>query len=172
MRRLLAGAAASLCMLAFAPAAGAQLPLPVQLPQLPVPGVGGSTGPAPQPYQANDGLGFRNILPPGENGFDNGAQLALFEATKQRPPHNDDQLAMYRDLIYAAPNLSEADIGKYFKDESFGVKPGDVESVEHPRSDVTIVRDKGFGVPHIYGATRAGTMFGVGYATAEDRLFF
>jgi acyl-homoserine lactone acylase PvdQ len=159
-------------MLAFAPAAGAQLPLPVQLPQLPIPGTGGSTGPAPQPYQANDGLGFRNILPPGENGFDNGAQLALFEATGQRPSHNDDQLAMYRDLIYAAPNLTEADIPKYFKDESFGVEPNDVASVEHPRSDVTIVRDKGFGVPHIYGPTRAGTMFGVGYATAEDRLFF
>src|SRR6185437_7205187 len=43
---------------------------------------------------------------------------------------------------------------------------------ESPRSDVTIVRDSAFGVPHIYGSTRAGTMFGIGYATAEDRLFF
>jgi Penicillin amidase len=37
---------------------------------------------------------------------------------------------------------------------------------------VTIVRDRGFGVPHIYGATRDGAMFGLGYAGAEDRLFF
>ena len=35
---------------------------------------------------------------------------------------------------------------------------------------MTIQRDS-FGVPHIYGATRAGAMFGAGYATAEDRLF-
>ena len=37
---------------------------------------------------------------------------------------------------------------------------------------MTIVRDKGFGVPHVYGATRDGAMFGLGYAGAEDRLFF
>ena len=34
------------------------------------------------------------------------------------------------------------------------------------------MRDTGFGVPHIYGDTRAELMFGIGYATAEDRLFF
>ena len=34
------------------------------------------------------------------------------------------------------------------------------------------MRDKQFGVPHIYGDTRAELMFGIGYATAEDRLFF
>ena len=49
---------------------------------------------------------------------------------------------------------------------------GEVERRYSPRADVTIVRDKGFGVPHIYGATRDGAMFGLGYAAAEDRLFF
>ncbi|HKN95084.1 MAG TPA: penicillin acylase family protein, partial [Thermoleophilaceae bacterium] len=172
MRRLLWGVAASwLAMLALCASANAQLPLPIPLPTLPLPGAGG--GPAPQPYGANDGGGFRNILPPGENGFDNAAQLAAFEGTKKtRPPHNDDQLAMYSNLIYAAPGLTEAQIPNYFKDATFGVQPNDVESTESPRSDVTIERDKGFGVPHVYGATRAGTMFGLGYATAEDRLFF
>ncbi|HEX6458529.1 MAG TPA: penicillin acylase family protein [Thermoleophilaceae bacterium] len=170
MRRLLWGVAAGwLAVLALCASASAQLPLPVPLPTLPV--VGGG-GPAPQPYGANDGGGFRNILPPGENGFDNAAQLAAFEATKARPPHNDDQLGMYSNLIYAAPGLTEAQIPSYFKDATFGVQPNDVESTESPRSDVTIERDKGFGVPHVYGATRAGTMFGLGYATAEDRLFF
>ena len=43
---------------------------------------------------------------------------------------------------------------------------------ESPEPGVTIVRDKQFGVPHIYGDTRAELMFGIGYATAEDRLFF
>jgi acyl-homoserine lactone acylase PvdQ len=37
---------------------------------------------------------------------------------------------------------------------------------------VTIERDAQFGVPHIYGDTRPELMFGIGYATAEDRLFF
>ncbi len=47
-----------------------------------------------------------------------------------------------------------------------------MESTESPEAGVTIVRDKGFGVPHIYGNTRPELMFGIGYATAEDRLFF
>src|SRR5919108_5853139 len=168
MRRLLAGAAACFSMLIWCSPSWAQLPLPVPLP-VPLPSGGGV---APQPYGANDGGGFRNILPPGENGLVTAPQLLAFEANKSRPPHNDDQLAMYSDLIYAAPNLTAAQIPNYFKDATFGVKPDDVASTESPRSDVTIVRDKGFGVPHIYGSTRAGTMFGIGYATAEDRLFF
>ena len=36
---------------------------------------------------------------------------------------------------------------------------------------MTIVRDKAYGVPHIYGDTRADTEFGAGYAGAQDRLF-
>src|SRR5690606_12001241 len=46
-----------------------------------------------------------------------------------------------------------------------------VESTTRPRSDVTIVRDKETGVPHITGTTREGTMFGAGYAGAQDRLW-
>ena len=49
---------------------------------------------------------------------------------------------------------------------------GQAERTYSPRSDVTIVRDRAFGVPHVYGATRDGAMFGLGYAGAEDRLFF
>ncbi|GAC1323395.1 MAG: penicillin acylase family protein [Thermoleophilaceae bacterium] len=124
------------------------------------------------PYQANDFLGFHDVLPPGTNGLANAAGLAAFKATGARPAHNDDQLAMYRDLVYAAPNLRPQDLGRYYKDASFGVRPQDIARTEQPRSDVTIVRDGGFGVPHIYGSTRSGTMFGAGYAAAEDRLFF
>ena len=36
---------------------------------------------------------------------------------------------------------------------------------------VTISATSAYGVPHIYGDTRADTMFGAGYAGAEDRLF-
>ena len=49
---------------------------------------------------------------------------------------------------------------------------GEVERTYSPRDDVTITRDAEFGVPHIYSDSREGAMFGIGYATAEDRLFF
>jgi len=126
-----------------------------------------------QPYRANDGTGFWSVLPPGQHGVDNAVDIGRFEASGTPPAHSSDQTRMYQDLVYATPGLTQADIPKYFKDESFGVKPGDAGRTYHPggRGDVTIVRDNSFGVPHIYGDTRAGLMFGIGYAQAEDRLF-
>lgn len=126
--------------------------------------------PTPGAYQQGDFKGFWDILPPGSNGVDSAAEAAQFEATGQRPANWDDQLAMYRDLIYATPGLKAEDIPKYFKDASFGAKPEDVVRTESPRSDVVIQWDK-FGVPHIWSDTRVGAMFGSGYAQAEDRLF-
>src|SRR4051794_26113235 len=127
--------------------------------------------PAPQPYGQNDAGGFRDVLPPGTNGFDNAIELARFFSSGERPAHNDDQLAMYRDLVYASPGLSPASLRRYYKDSTFGVQKQDVERTYSPRGDVTVVRDR-FGVPHVYGDTRDGAMFGLGYVTAEDRLFF
>jgi acyl-homoserine lactone acylase PvdQ len=154
-----------------APGAGAQLPC---LPPLPCPTPPGSSPPGATipPYGTNDHGGFRNVLPPGTNGFDNLAQLAAFETTKSYPPHSNDQVAMYSNLTTAAPGITTATIPQFYKDATFGVPAGGVESTENPETGVTIVRDKAFGVPHIYGDTRAALMFGIGYATAEDRLFF
>jgi acyl-homoserine lactone acylase PvdQ len=123
------------------------------------------------PYGAQDAGGFRNVLPPGEAGTDNVAQLAQFEATGAYPPHWTDQQPLYDGLIQGAEGLTDATIPDYYKDATFGVKPADVESTTKPRSDVTILRDKQYGIPHIYGTTREGTMFGTGYAGAQDRLF-
>src|SRR3954462_6885465 len=155
-------------------AAQAQIPIPPIPTVVPtvVPGVPSPPGPGAQPYQANDGKGFRDILPPGARGRYNAAELAAFLATKQTVPHCCDQLGMYRDLMYATPGLQASQIPDYFKDSSFGVPDGQAERPYAPRADVTIVRDRGFGVPHIYGADRDGAMFGTGYAAAEDRLFF
>jgi acyl-homoserine lactone acylase PvdQ len=125
-----------------------------------------------QPYGTGDFGGFHDVLPPGTSGLANGPQLAAFLAFGQRPGHNDDQLGMYRDLMYATPGLQAHDIPKYFKDSTFGVQDADVASTISPRSDVTIIRDRRYGVPHIYGTTRDGAMFGTGYAAAQDRLFF
>jgi penicillin amidase len=126
---------------------------------------------APGPYE-NVGSQYRNVLPPGSNGLSNGVELAAFLATGERPSHNSDQLPLYRDLLPAAPGLKKKEVASYFKDASFGVAPGDVAREYRPRDDVVIQRDRSFGVPHIYGDTRAGAMFGAGYVSAEDRLFF
>jgi acyl-homoserine lactone acylase PvdQ len=131
-----------------------------------------AAAPAPQPYGTNDFGGFRDVLPPGTNGRATAADIAAFGATGRRPPHNDDQLNMYASLVRRAPNLTTAEIPSYFKDATFGVKAGEAERTYSPRSDVTIVRDRPFGVPHVYGSTRGGAMFGLGYIAAEDRLFF
>lgn len=125
-----------------------------------------------QPYGYGDYGGFHDILPPGTNGLDTLPQLAAFEASGQRPEHNDDQLGMYNALTTAAGNVTDATLSNYFTNATFGVPAADVESQQSPEPGVTIVRDKQYGIPHIYGDTRAELMFGIGYATAEDRLFF
>src|SRR5215218_4198072 len=173
----LAAAPLVAALLAVAPAAAQvpplpPLPTPSVVPTVPsIPGVT-PTPPEPQPYQANDGRGFRDILPSGTRGLYNGPELAAFLATKQTVPHCCDQLPMYRDLVYATPGLQAGDINRFFKDSSFGVPEGQVERRYSPRGDVTILRDKAFGVPHVYGRDRDGAMLGLGYAAAEDRLFF
>jgi len=126
---------------------------------------------APSPYGTNDAGGFRNVLPPGENGLDNIAQLFEFRGLGVVPAHFADQQPLYENLVYGAPTLTEAQIPNFYKDATFGVQPGQVESTIEPRPGVTIQRDSAYGVPHIYGETRADTMFGAGYAGANDRLF-
>src|SRR4051812_42193061 len=128
--------------------------------------------PAPTPYGQDDPGRFFHIIPPGEAGTVNALQAAQFEASKQPPAHFSDQRDPYTNLLYATPGLQDADIGKYFPDATFGVKPDDVARTYSPISDVTIVRDKSFGIAHVSGATRYATAFGIGYAEAEDRLFF
>jgi hypothetical protein len=125
-----------------------------------------------QAYGTNDFGGFHNILPPGASGFATISQLVAFLGTGVRPQHNDDQLAMYSSLTTAAPSIKASQISSFFNDATFGVRGGDVAGTQSPEPGVTIVRDKQFGIPHIYGQTRAALMFGIGYATAEDRLFF
>ncbi len=125
-----------------------------------------------QPYGTNNLGSFTNVLPPGESGFDNLIQAGQFETGKTYPSHSHDQLQMYSNLTTAAPGIQPSQIGHFYKDATFGVPTGAVASTESPEPGVTIVRDTAYGVPHIYGDTRAALMFGIGYATAEDRLFF
>jgi len=153
---------------------------------LALPALAQAAPPPPGAYQANDFAGGRsyNIVPPGQNGFENAADVAAFLGTGQRPPHQYDQNDMYANLVYATPGLENSQILDFFKDASFGVKPANIERTETPScavitppspnnphcDDVRIVRDE-FGVPHVYGQDRAALMFGLGFVTGEDRLF-
>jgi acyl-homoserine lactone acylase PvdQ len=130
-----------------------------------------TTSAAPQPYGTNDAGGFRNVLPPGENGLDTLAQIFAFRGTGVIPSHFADQQPLYENLVYGSPGLTDDGVGAYFKDATFGVPAGEVASTIEPKAGVTIVRDAAYGIPHIYGDTRADTMFGAGYAGAADRLF-
>jgi len=97
-----------------------------------------------------------NVLPPGQSGD------LLF------PPTASDQLRLYDGLTPRAGNVRPSDLTRYFKSERFGVT-GKVVRTERPRPGLRILRDR-WGVPHVYGRTRADVEFGAGYATAEDRF--
>jgi acyl-homoserine lactone acylase PvdQ len=128
--------------------------------------------------QFGDAGGFLNIIPPGQAGHLTPAELEqASKATEANDPngfpaHYGDQRAMYNALVFNSAGLKNTDLTKYYKDASFGVKPADIAREYQPTNGVTVIRDKSFGVPHIYGTTRYATMFGEGYATAEDRLVF
>ena len=128
-------------------------------------------GPAPGYYgQYGDAGGFMNILPSGQDGSLNGTEAILAQLGTY-PPHTQDQLSMYGNLVYNTEGLDEERLSDFFKDASFGVRADDIDRVYSPTANATIIRDKSFGVPHIFGQTRYATMFAQGYATAEDRLF-
>ena len=126
-----------------------------------------------QPYATNDAGGFHDVLPPGANGLANGVELAAFLTTgaasaAQRRPARDVPRPDVRDAGAQGRGPRALLQGLDVRREARATS----RSTITPRADVTIVRDKSFGIPHIYGTTRGGTMFGAGYAAAQDRLFF
>src|SRR5512142_1494868 len=158
--RLGAVAAAAVVVVAPAPAAAAPPPagagVPARAAAAPSDRCGGQCG---------------DILPPGENGNATLVDILGNRVLGTTPPHARDQLDRYAALAPGYQGLTDAQLGRYFDDASFGVPADQVERTERPRADVTVVRDRATGVPHVTGTSRAGTMFGAGYAGAEDRLF-
>jgi acyl-homoserine lactone acylase PvdQ len=114
-----------------------------------------------------------DIMPPGENGNATLAQIILNQAFGSQPDHAEDQLGPYGNLPSGYSGLTASTISSFFNDASLGVASSNIASTEAPagRTDVSIVRDKTRGIPHITGTTRYGTEFGAGYAAAEDRLW-
>lgn len=125
------------------------------------------------PAGASDVTGFHSVLAFGEGTGTSLSALAAFEASSAVPAEDLNQRDQYEGIEQAGPAFSAADIDRFYKDSSFRtLAPGEVASTETPRAGVTIVRDKAFAVPRITGATRSDVMWGAGYATAENRLFF
>jgi acyl-homoserine lactone acylase PvdQ len=94
-----------------------------------------------------------NILPPGQGA---------------NTPELTNQIAMYDGLTPLQGNVTAGDLTKFYKPETLGLGGTKAARTVKPKAGVTIYRDS-FGVPHVYGKTRADTEFGAGWATAEDR---
>ena len=123
----------------------------------------GTSSSAGQPAFVSGSRGFHSVLAYGQGQTTSALDLALNLGTGAVPSSFTDQAAMYNRVVTSEP---KGDLQNYYKDSSFARITGDSETV----GDATIVRDTVHHVPHIYGTTRAGAMFAVGYATAQDRL--
>lgn len=129
--------------------------------------------PPVEPYRHRDrSVTALNILPPGQGRYMNSAELTAAQADeRQQPEENHNQRGMYDRMVSVAPDVTRRNLTRLFKDASFGVPADKIADRYSPRDGVTILRDRPYRVPHVYGATRADTLFGAGYASAEDRLF-
>ncbi|CAM5543794.1 Penicillin acylase family protein OS=Streptomyces alboniger OX=132473 GN=CP975_06810 PE=3 SV=1 [Streptomyces alboniger] len=155
--------------------AGAALALGAAL-LVPLPGAAAAPGETVARERSADvtdycGSQCADVLPPGANGNATLAEILAHRVLGTKPAHADDQLGPYDKLSSGYPALTDDKLAEFFNDASFGVRDGQVASVTKPRDDVTITRDKKYGVPHIKGTTRYGTEFGAGFAAGQDRLW-
>jgi acyl-homoserine lactone acylase PvdQ len=127
------------------------------------------TVPGTVPAQSEEELSL-TIIPPGQNSTLNALEAIVYILFGALPPHTDDQLDMYARLSQADPGLTDSDLLGLFKPAPIGA-PEDPESIIIPRPGVVITRDA-FGVPHVWSLRRDDLLFGIGYATARDRLLF
>jgi acyl-homoserine lactone acylase PvdQ len=97
-----------------------------------------------------------NILTPGEDG---GLPTTV---------HSTDQVPLYDGLTPLFDHVTQADLGRYYKSERFGLQGAAERTEQTGRPGLTIVRDR-FDVAHVTGRTRDDVMFGSGWVTAEDR---
>lgn len=97
----------------------------------------------------------RYILPPGNYGG--------------LPPteNSTDQLPLYSGLTPLRDDISDADIEELFLPEDF--EPiGETYEEETGRAGLRLIYDS-YGIPHVYGETRADVAFGAGWTSARDR---
>jgi acyl-homoserine lactone acylase PvdQ len=97
----------------------------------------------------------RYILPPGNFG---GLPVG---------PNSLDQLPLYDALTPLRGNVTMADINKNFLPEDFN-PIGATREEKTGRPGLKILYDS-YGIPHIYGDTRADVAYGAGWVVARDR---
>jgi acyl-homoserine lactone acylase PvdQ len=97
----------------------------------------------------------RYILPPGNYG---GVPFTQ---------NSTDQLPLYSGLTPLRDNITNADIEHFFLPEDF-LPIGQTREEQTGRPGLRLIYDS-FGIPHIYGQTRADLAFGAGWVTARDR---
>ena len=78
-----------------------------------------------------------------------------------------DQLPLYDGLTPLRGNVTAADINSHFLNENF-TPIGATHTENTGRPGLRLVYDA-YGVPHVYGKTRADMAFGAGWTTARDR---
>jgi acyl-homoserine lactone acylase PvdQ len=127
---------------------------------------------SPPPLTVPAKTGFHSVLAQGEGQTISATDLAAYQLNGTVPATFTSQQPLYVGVMPAAASLTESDIPKYYKDATFGSMPGGVASVDTPRPGVQIFRDRTYGMAHVYGTTRGDVMFGAGYASAQERLFF
>jgi len=104
---------------------------------------------------ARPGDTARYILPPGNYGG--------FPTTDE----SRDQLPLYDALTPLRGNVTGEDINRLFLPEDF--KPiGQGHEEQTGRPGLRLIYDD-YGIPHVYGKTRADVAFGAGWTTARDR---
>ena len=83
------------------------------------------------------------------------------------PPTRRDQLPLYAGLTPLRGHVTDADIERLYLPENFA-PVGATHEEQTGRPGLRLVYDS-YGVPHVYGKTRADVAFGAGWATARDR---
>jgi acyl-homoserine lactone acylase PvdQ len=97
----------------------------------------------------------RYILPPGNYG---GLPFTT---------NSTDQLPLYSSLTPLRDQITTDDIESHFLPEDFH-PIGDAHEEDTGRAGLRLIYDA-WGIPHIYGKTRADVAFGAGWTTARDR---
>jgi hypothetical protein len=72
-------------------------------------------GPVGDPFLDCSGGQVFNIVPPGQTGTYSSADLAAAELGQGFPAHTRDQEPLYANLLNLAPNVTEADISRFYK---------------------------------------------------------
>lgn len=116
------------------------------------PGIGDEGGPGER-------VEVWSVLPPG-NGYPSGRTAA----------NRDDQRPLYENLSGAVERdeLTDENLGRYFKRADIDVDPDDVRAIDAPRAGVSVRWDR-WGVPYVTGDSTADVAFGAGWATMEGR---